>query len=173
MADSVQSDPIALIADVQRVRRAINTPAERHRLARVSRGLRAEVDAGVPKHRAARLLGVSPQALERWVGQGQIPTIRRPGSSRELIDRDALIVLLAQTDTFKEAGASRPLAKAIAALSGSARLAPRPAPNQSAGELRYECEHSTPAGRMRSAVALSQTASVMAARARARQRAQR
>lgn len=163
-----QLEPVEQIVDLQRVRPAVSVAAERRRLARVIRSLRAQVEVGIPKHRAARLLGISPQALERWVLAGEIPTTRKPGSTRELIDRDALVRLLAEVCALQDAGEQRPVSKAIRTLRTDGRLRPRPRPNQPARELRYEHAHSTPAERVRAAVALSQTLHTMAERARAR-----
>lgn len=162
---------IEQIVDLHRIRPSVTAPEDRQRLSRVIRALRAQLAGGVPKHRAATLLGISPQALERWIRANEIPTTRTPGSSRELIDRDALIELVAEVRLMQEAGERRPVGKAIAALRERGRLRRRPLPNQPARELRYEYTHSTPAQRVRAAVTLTQTAHTMAAHARRRRRA--
>ncbi len=153
--------------DLQRVRTAVRDPEERRRAARVIRQLRARLDVGIPKHRAAEALGISPQALERWVRAGALATVTRPGSSRELIERDALLRLAAEVRRHE--GEARPVAAAITAL--GKRLAPKPRPNSPARELRYEYLHTSPADRLRTTVTLSETLHAMAARARERQAA--
>lgn len=156
------------VVALQRVSRALDDPEERRRVAKVIRQLRARLGVGVPKHRAAAALGVSAQALERWVRAGAIPVTRRPGSSRELIDSEALIGLVGEVERLHEAGYGRPLAKAIEALEGAGRLRRKLRPNQPARELRYEFLHTSAAERLRSGIELTHTAHALAAHARAR-----
>jgi hypothetical protein len=94
---------------------------------------------------------VSRQALESWVRAGAVPVVRRPGSSRELIERDAVLALAAEIERLREAGYKRPLGRAVQTVAGSRRLRP----NQPAAELRREYLATTSAGRLRSAVELS------------------
>lgn len=110
------------------------------------------------------------QALDRWIGAGKIPVVRRPGSSRDLVETEALLLLAQEVAPLRERGESRALAKAIAALAAQGRLPRRMTPNQSAQELRYEFLHSTPAGRLRQAIELSRVGAALAANARARRR---
>jgi hypothetical protein len=162
-------DPIAQIVELRRLRDAIGDRAERRRLAAVIRQLRLALDRGIPKHRAAAALGISPQALERWVRSDAIRTVRKSTSSRELIDRDALLRLVAEVRRREEAGAERPVGKSIRSL--GAQLGRLPRPNQPAHELRYEYLHTTPADRLRAGVALAETAHVLAAAGRKRREA--
>jgi hypothetical protein len=156
------------IVDLVRLREGLTSADHRLALARVTRSLRGRVEDGIPKHRAARLLGVSPQALDRHIGMGRIPTVRRPGSSRELVDRDALIRLLVEIAALRDDDrASRPLGRAIRTLERRRELPRRVRLNQSAAELRYECEHSSPANRLRSAASLSHATTRLAAAGRA------
>lgn len=166
---SVDTDTIEQIVDLRRVLGAVSAPEDRHRLSGVIRQMRHGLAVGVPKHRAAALLGVTPQALERWIAEGRIPTLHKPGSTRALVERDAFIALLAEVRELREAGDRRPMAKAIRHLEERGELKGRLRPNQSARELRFDFERTTPQDRLRIAVALSKTAHVMAARGRVRQ----
>lgn len=166
------SEIVGQIVALRRVREAVPVRAERQRLSRVIRELRRQLGVGIPKRQAAAALGVSVQALDRWIGAGKVPTVRRPGSSRELIDTEALLVLAAEVERLKEQRIGRrTLAQAIATLSGADRLRRRLRPNQSARELRHEYLHSTPAGRLRQGIEVSQTSSALAANYRERQKA--
>lgn len=166
------SEIVGQIVALRRVREAVPVRAERQRLSRVIRELRRQLGVGIPKRQAAAALGVSVQALDRWIGAGKVPTVRRPGSSRELIDTEALLVLAAEVERLKEQRIGRrTLAQAIATLSGAGRLHRRLRPNQSARELRHEYLHSTPAGRLRQGIEVSQTSSALAANYRERQKA--
>ena len=160
---------LAHVVELRRVRRTITDPDARRRLGRVIRGLRAIIGAGVPKRRAAGLLGVSVQALERWVRNGAIPVVRKPGSSRELIDAEALFAVAEEVARLRERGVERgALAAALGTLQSEGRLPRKLRPNQSATELRHEYLHTTPAERLRNAVILSETAHALAGRAKAR-----
>jgi hypothetical protein len=159
---------VGQIVSLRRVRDAVESPSDRRRLARVIRQLRHQLGIAVPKRQAAACLGVTVQALDRWVAAGRIPVVRRPGSSRELIAADALLVLAEEVERRREQGKPRPLAGAIAALTERESLPRRLRPNQSAHELRYEFLRSTPAGRMRQAIELSELGADLAARTHAR-----
>jgi hypothetical protein len=162
---------VGQIAALRRVREAVSSPAERRRLSRVIRELRWQLGVGIPKRQAAIALGVSVQALDRWVGAGKIPTVRRPGSSRELIDTEAVLSLVAEVERLKEQGRDqRTLAEAVATLSGAGKLRRRLRPNQSARDLRHEYLRSTPAARLRDGIELSHTSAALAANYRERQK---
>jgi len=165
------SEIVGQIVALRRVRSAVGLPVERRYLAQVIRQLRRQLGVGVSKRQAAAVLGVSVQALDRWIAAGKIPIVRRPGSSRELIETEALLVLAAEVAPLREQGEPRVLAKAITVLAARRTLPRRLRPNQPAQELRYEFLHSTPAGRMRQAIELSHTGASLAANARARKTA--
>jgi hypothetical protein len=160
------SEIVRQIVALRQVCRAVRSPAERRRLARVIRQLRRQLGVGVPKRRAAAVLGVTVQALDRWIAAGKIPVVRRPGSSRQLIETEALLLLASEVEQLQ--GQPRALAKAISSLAARGQLPRRLRPNQSAQELRYEFLHSTPAGRMRQGIELSHVGAALAADARAR-----
>jgi len=156
------ADVVDQIVALRRVATAVGSPAERHRLARVIRGLRRNLGVGVPKRRAAGVLGVSVQALDRWIAKGAIPTVRRPGSSRELIDTEALLVLAEETARLRDRGERHPLAKALGEITARGALPTRLRPNDTSRQLRYEYLHSSPAARLRQGIELSHLAAALA-----------
>lgn len=155
-------DPLEQIVELRRLGATLSDPEQRRRLARVVRALRASLPAGIPKRRAARLLGVSPQALERWVRAGEVPTVRRPGSSRELVETTALLRLLRTVAELRDQGDRRPLAAALRAL----QLRRRPGPNPTARELRRDYRRTSPEYRVREGIPLSEFGVTMAAHGR-------
>jgi hypothetical protein len=164
-------DIVGQIVALRRVLASVEDPVERRRLAAVVRQLRRQLGVGVPKRRAAASLGVSVQALEALVRAGAVPTTRRPGSSRELIDSEALLALAEEVDRRRDSGRERVLAQAVRAVRDAGRMPSKVRPNQPAGELRHEYLHSTPAGRLQAGIALSETAHMLAANARSRSKA--
>jgi hypothetical protein len=155
-------DEVEQIVALRRVLARLDDPVERRRLATVIRQLRRRLEVGVPKHRAAASLGVSAQALERWVKAGPIPVTRKPGSSRELIDSEALLAIAEEIEHLREGGQRRALGKAVKKLVDEGRMPRKLRPNQPARELRYEYLHTTPAQRLHTAAELSYVTSVLA-----------
>jgi DNA-binding transcriptional MerR regulator len=168
MASGSPDQTLAHAVELRRVRRTVADPDGRRRLGCVIRDLRASVGVGVPKGRAATLRGVSVQALERWVRNGALPVVRKPGSSRELIDAEALLVVAEEVGRLREQGVERgALAEALRRLNAEERLPRKLRPNQSAAELRHEYLNTTPAERLRVAAELSELAGALAGRAKA------
>jgi hypothetical protein len=165
MEKSPVDELVEQIVALRRVLDTIDDADERRRLARVIRQLRRRLGVTVPKHRAAACLGVSAQALEHWVGAGVIPVTRKPGSSRELIDSEALLAITEEVERLRDLGQSRTLGKAIRVLTDERRMPRKLRPNQTARELRHEYLHTTPAQRLRTGIELSHTGSALAARA--------
>ncbi len=154
------------IVCLRRLLPAQTDPAGRQMLARVIRQLRTALGPTTPKHAAAALLRISPQGLERLIRDGALPTVRRPGSSRELLLSEALLLVAAEASRLREAGEVHPVAKAVRTLNANGRMPRVLRPNASAAELRHEFEHTTPADRLRAGEALSRTAIMLAGRAR-------
>lgn len=156
---------LAHVVELRRVRHSVSDREAQRRLGRVIGQLRQDVGVGVPKRRAAALLGVSVQALERWVASGALPVVRAPGSSRQLIDAEALLMLAEEVAYLREQGERRGVvAAALRRLEAAGRLPRKLRPNQSARELRYEYLHTTPAERLRQGIELSELAAGLAAR---------
>jgi DNA-binding transcriptional MerR regulator len=152
------------IVALRRVAAAVVDPPERRRLERVIFELRRQVGVGVPKRRAARLLGVSVQALERWVERGLLPVVRKPGSTRELIDAEALTVLAEEVARRRATGEQRGvIAWSLRELERTGRLPRKLRPNRKASELRREFLDTSPQERLRDAAELSRVGVVLAA----------
>jgi hypothetical protein len=150
---------------------AVTSPVERKRLKRVERELRREVGVGVPKTRAAAVLGVSVTALDKWILRGSLPVVRRPGSSRAEIDADVLLALAEEVTRLREVGRTRSvLAAAFERLAQRGAAGPPPRPNQSALELREQYLRTTPSDRLREVAELSRMLTGLAARGRAARR---
>jgi hypothetical protein len=152
------------VVALRQVADAVSDPRERRRLARVLRRLRREVGVGVPKRRAAAILGVSVPALQKWIDRGRLPVVRRPGG-REEIDAEALLDLAEEVSRLREAGERRGLlSAAFARLAERGRPRPKLRPNESARDLREVFEQTTPLERLRIGAELSMVGTVLAAR---------
>lgn len=159
------------VVALRRVSEAVSDPRERLRLLQVERELRRGVGVGVPKLRAAAVLGISLTALDRWIALGKLPVVRRPGSGRHEVDAAALFTLATEVLQAREEGSARnPVGFALRRLEGDGRPLRKLRPNQPASELRREAEQTTPLDRLRQADELSHTLSVLALRGAAERR---
>jgi hypothetical protein len=96
----------------------------------LARELRLELDDSIPKLPAARALGVSVKSLDRWIATGDIPSLRRPGSSRSQIETDSVLDLLDEVTRLREEGVvSGVIAHGLARLREAGRLRPKLRPN--------------------------------------------
>jgi DNA-binding transcriptional MerR regulator len=122
----------------------------------LARELRLELDDGIPKLPAARALGVSVKALDRWIATGAIPSLRRPGSGRSQVETDSVLDLLEEVTMLREEGVrSGVLARGVERLRETGRLRPKLRPNAAPADLRRRYRESTPAERLRDAAELS------------------
>ncbi len=153
------------VVSLRRAGSAVADPRERGRLKQVERELQRAIGVGVPKRRAAAVLGVSVTALDKWIARGRLPVVRRPGSSREQIDADALLDLAEEVTRLREDGQTRALlASAFERLAKEGRPRPKLRPNQPARELREHYRLTTPADRLREVAELSGVLTDLAAR---------
>lgn len=153
------------VVSLRRAGSAVADPRERGRLKQVERELQRAIGVGVPKRRAAAVLGVSVTALDKWIARGRLPVVRRPGSSREQIDADALLDLAEEVTQLREDGQTRALlASAFERLAKEGRPRPKLRPNQPARELREHYRLTTPADRLREVAELSGVLTDLAAR---------
>ncbi|MCP9485380.1 MAG: hypothetical protein MSC30_05945 [Gaiellaceae bacterium MAG52_C11] len=148
---------------LRRVGEVVTEPRERKRLARVERELRRETGVSVPKTRAAAVLGVSVNALERWIAAERLPTVRRPGSTRAEIDADALLDLALEVERLREEGVERGvLSAAFERLAKEGKPQRRLRPNMPARELRAEYLSTTPLVRLQTGAELSRVGWMLA-----------
>lgn len=169
----------SLLEPIVRLRLAIEQtrdPQLRAELREIEVSLRRQLGPSVPKRAAARLLGVSVTALDRWVDRGQLPAVSAsPAATRLGIETGPLLDLATQVRRLRRAGSSHAvLSQAIRELGWQHRgqrlvygadIAKLPRPNVPLGELERQFEETTPAERVlqqdalhRSVVALSKAA---------------
>lgn len=150
-------------------------PALRADLRASEVALRSALGPRVPKRVAARLLGTSVTALERWVDRGYLPVVASSrGAKRLAIESASLLDLATRVRLLRRAGRSRGvLAEAIRELGWRDRgrrlvysltVASLPRPNVSVDELQRQFAETTPTERVLQLAALNRSASVLAAR---------
>jgi DNA-binding transcriptional MerR regulator len=160
-------DTLGDVVVLRRAVRASGDPSEQERLSGVERHLRQAVGSSVPKLAAARALGVSLTALDRWIDRGLVPVVRAPGSSRLQPESGPLLELLEQVQLLREQGrrghlitaalrrlGRRPLGPGRCIL--SAELAALPRPNVPAWQLQADAESTTPLERLEAVAELSE-----------------
>lgn len=169
-ATTIEQAARRLVA-LRRIAPAVSDPREARRIDRLVRDVRRELGFTIPKTRAAAIVGVSVNALDRWIAAGRLPTIRRPESAREEIDADALVELAVEVDRLREEGVERGvLAAAFERLGAQGKPRRRPRPNMPARELRADYLSTTPQGRLATGAELSYAGAVLAAYGHERRR---
>lgn len=164
------------LADAVELRRVASKVSEldaRTQLARLTRRRITDIGPSVPKTRAAKALGVTVPALDRWIARGALKT-RRSTSSREEIDTLTVVDLAVEVASLAESGRKRGLlAEAIArrdrALAGGG-MGTRGFFADQQAERREELATVSAGERVAQAISLSKTATKIAvagARARA------
>lgn len=121
-----------LVNDIVRLRRAEQVRAVAADVAPVRRRLESKLGPTLSRSRAARILGVSQTALDRWVEAGEIPVVITPGGRRE-VPRQFAVELRMAIDELMQAGRQRhPLAAALAdRRNAAAKLIGGPSPGGS------------------------------------------
>lgn len=169
----------SLLEPIVRLRLAIEQtrdPQLRAELREIEVSLRRQLGPSVPKRAAARLLGVSVTALDRWVDRGQLPVVASsPAAKRLGIETGPLLDLATRVRRLRRAGSSHAvLSQAIRELGWPHRgqrlvyradVAKLPRPNVPLPELEQQFRETTPEERVlqqaalhRSLAALSQAA---------------
>lgn len=164
---------LADVIDLRRVASTVSEPDARRRLTLLTRRRLADIGPSVPKTRAAKALGVTVPALDRWIARGALKT-RRPTSGRTEVDTLDVVDLAVEIASLRESGRKRGLlAEAIArhehALGGRG-MGTRGYFDDHRAERRAELATSTAGERVAQAIRLSRTATMIAvagARARA------
>jgi hypothetical protein len=159
--------------DLRLLAAQVSEPDARLQLARLTRRRLADIGPSVPKTRAAKALGVTVPALDRWIARGAVKT-RRRASSREEIDTLSVVDLAVEVASLAESGRRRGLlAEALArrerALAGRA-MGTRGFLGDQRAERREELQAGSAAERVARTISLSRSATKIAvagARARA------
>lgn len=114
-----------LFENIARLRRVGRLMPDNEDVAAVRLALERELGETVSRRLAARLLGVSHAALERWIERGEVPLVLTPGGGREV----PVGALLGIYDAVRSCvardagdGARRPLAAVFQGRPGAARL---------------------------------------------------
>jgi hypothetical protein len=175
VADTASLEPIV------RLRLALQQtrdPALRDELRQIEVTLRRQLGPSIPKRAAARLLGVSVTALDRWIDRGYLPAVAPASGSRRLgVETTPLIELATRVSVLRRSGQTRGLlSQAVKDLGWSERghrlvfrfdVASLPRPNVTFDELRRQFEETTPEGRVLQLAALNRSMSVLASRTHA------
>lgn len=102
-----------LIRNVVRLRRAERASQVHEDIAAVRADLERNIGATVGRAMAARLLGVSQTALDRWTASGDVPVVITRTGRRE-VPRHALLGLVEAVEERRRSGESRnPLAAVL------------------------------------------------------------
>jgi hypothetical protein len=130
--------------------------------------LRRELGPSVPKRAAARMLGVSVTALDRWIDRGRIPVVARPASSRLAVETPPLLEVATEVERLRRNDVTR--SRVARALTNLGRfddprgrlvipeeVAALPRPNVPVHELRRRYEETTPEERVLQVSALSRS----------------
>ncbi len=129
------------VDDIIRLRRVERLPEAAPAVRPVRRRLEAGVAPTLSRSLAARLLGVSQPALDRWIGAGRVPTVVTPSGRRE-VPRRFVIELRESIEDLSRRGVRRPLAAALearrVAAAGLALAKSRGAPDEPVGPRGHE-----------------------------------
>lgn len=166
----------ALLEPILTLRSAIqqtHDPAVRADLRAVEASLRKTLGPRVPKRAAARLLGISVTALDRWVDRGCLPVVASPGSKRLAVETAPLLELATRVRLLRRQGRTRGvLSRAIRELGCKERghrlvlrldVARLPRPNVPLDELQRQFAETTPEQRVLELSALNRAMSALVA----------
>ena len=109
-----------LFEDIARLRRVGHLLPENEDLAAVRLRLEHELGATVSRRLAARLLGVSHTALERWVKRGSVPLVFTPAGRQEVPVTSLLVLYEAVRSSHADSLIGRPLVAAMRSQQGAA-----------------------------------------------------
>lgn len=167
----------ALLEPILSLRSAIqhtHDPAVRADLRAAEASLRKTLGPRVPKRAAARLLGISVTALDRWVDRGCLPVVASPGGSKRLaIETGPLLDLATRVRLLRRQGRSRGvLSQAVRELGWRERghrlvlrldVAQLPRPNVPLDELQRQFAETTPEQRVLQVSALNRAMNALVA----------
>lgn len=159
-----------LVSHIGQLRSAVKKardPEVRELLRNLEAALRKTLGPSVPKSVAARALGVSVTALDRWIDRGRVPVVAKAASARLEVETGPFLELADCVSSLRARGNLRPLAGAFRLLGRpddphgrqvvAEEIARLPRPNVSARELRDQFARTTPEERVRQAAELSRS----------------
>jgi hypothetical protein len=157
MAMARIADTLSLVDNIVRLRRAERIRRVAPDVAPVRRQLEAQLGPTLSRARAAKILGVSQTALDRWVAAGQIPVAITP-SGRNEVPRQVVLELRESLDRLKSKGIARhPLSVALAERRRTAHSVreadsrapmPQPSTGHDTADRRSLAYHQAIAGRL-------------------------
>jgi hypothetical protein len=167
----------ALLEPIVRLRLAIlgaRDPALRAELRAIEVALRNQIGPAVPKRAAARLLGVSVTALDRWIDRGFLPVVSSSrAAGRQAVEIAPLLELATAVRDLRRAGRTRAvLSEAFRRLGWAERghrvvygldVARLPRPNVSVDELQRHYRETVPQERVLQLAALNRSLDALAA----------
>lgn len=138
------AESIELVDGILRLRRAERIPAAARDVAPVRRELESRLGPTLSRARAARILGLSQTALDRWIDAGQVPVVLTPAGRRE-VPRQFVVELRESIDELRREGRSgRPFSAALAARRAAAEaVGADRSPMADTGERRPADGHRT------------------------------
>ncbi len=86
----IEVDREDLLRDALQLRRAEDDSAQGTNIAMVRSHLEAELGRVVPRSVAARFLGISQPALDKWIARGDISTVLSPVGRRMVPVREVI-----------------------------------------------------------------------------------
>jgi DNA-binding transcriptional MerR regulator len=149
---------LADVVELRTLAQASSDPSLRARLDQIADRRSEEIGPSVPKTRAAQALGVSLNALDKWIRRGAIPVERRASSSRQEVQTRAVVDLAVEIRGLRETGRTSALLATALAPMGARGFFP-----DQARERRRELRLLTPAERVAQAIKLSRSATRIAA----------
>jgi hypothetical protein len=152
------AESLRLVDGIVRLRRAERVGKVAQDVAPVRRDLESRLGPTLSRSRAARVLGVSQTALDRWVAARQIPVVFTPQGRRE-VPRQFVVELRESIDELLRKGVHRHVLaaalaqrrKAAAGLGGrpwADRRRPAPARGHETAERRSRALHAAIADRL-------------------------
>jgi hypothetical protein len=163
-------DPTEIATSILQLREGIDRVRDRttrSALRDVEVRLRRALGPTITKTRAAKVLGISVTALDRWVDRSVIPVVARPGSTRVELEAGPFLELAREARRVRaeSPGAHTPIAAAVRRLGWKPRLDGRrvlrldvaelPRPNILEQELVERFRSTTPEERVCDAAELS------------------
>lgn len=150
---------LAAIVEIRLLARETREQETRAGLRRLEWRLRSLLDPGVPKRQAARQLGVSVTALDKWIRRGRAPVVAQEGSSRRTVETRSFLELAEQLELLRRDGLEHGLlAEAFRRLGWPddaegeqvlrEEIARLPRPNVSVRQLRADYERIPPEARV-------------------------
>jgi hypothetical protein len=165
------------IVDLRLALQRARDPGLRAELRHVEVALRRQLGPSVPKRVAARLLGVSVTALDRWIDRGRVPVVAPANGARRLgVETLPLLELATSVAALRRSGRKRGVVSAALEQLGRrdhgqrlvvcADVARLPRPNVSLDELQQQFRQTTPEARVLQLAALNDSLNRLATRQR-------